>query len=158
MKLQEYSLFENGDFICQLRTIWIFSPVSSLEVNKNTDLNHTSARGFYLLFLLQVQMLEKSTSDFFLNYFWYFPCVGNSFSPFSCTAFCTKKVEKVMAQSQCLRIGPNLSATAEIIQFSNLQNVCETMSCFWPFECHFALLWTDFEQKQRRQHSTKPDY
>lgn len=74
MKLQEYSLSKNGEIILQLRGVWIFFPVSSLEVNmKNTDLNDTSARGFDL-FLLIIQELEQTpTPNIFPNYsFWLF--------------------------------------------------------------------------------------
>lgn len=70
MKLQEYSLPENEEIILQLRGIWIFFPVSSLEVNmKNTDLNHISARDFYL-FLLIIQILQQHpAANTFPNYF-----------------------------------------------------------------------------------------
>lgn len=69
MKLYEHSLPESGEIILQLRRIWIFFPVSSLEMNvKNTDLNHASARGFYL-FLLIVQTLEQHPPNIFLIIF-----------------------------------------------------------------------------------------
>lgn len=68
------TLPQNGKIILQLRIIFLFFSVSSLEINmKNMDLNHTSARG-YLLFLLTIQTLElkiknKSQTNIFLNYF-----------------------------------------------------------------------------------------
>lgn len=66
------TLPQNGKIILQLRIIFLFFPVSSLEMNmKNMDLNHISARG-YLLFLLIIQTLEekkKSQTNIFLNYF-----------------------------------------------------------------------------------------
>lgn len=79
------TLPQNGKIILQLRIIFLFFPVSSLEMNmKNMDLNHISARG-YLLFLLIIQTLEekkKSQTNIFLNYFWHFPWLCSSFSPF----------------------------------------------------------------------------
>lgn len=57
------TLPQNGKIILQLRIIFLFFSVSSLEINmKNMDLNHTSARG-YLLFLLIIQTLEEKRKN-----------------------------------------------------------------------------------------------
>lgn len=66
MKLQEYSLSKIWETVFQLRGIWTFCLVGSLEVNmKILVLNCISARNFHL-FLLIIQISEQppQSADF----------------------------------------------------------------------------------------------
>lgn len=107
LKLQEYSLFKIWEIVPQLRGIWIFYLVRSLEGNmKILVLNCISARDFHL-FLLIIQNLEQLSQSFptiFLTYFCYFLCVGGSLSPFPYNVLCTKKVFKIV-----LKLWPELT-------------------------------------------------